>query len=151
MAPSSTGPSSSEASVTVDVHSLLSKLKCPTPSNLSRKRKIKSNSPKGLKRSKGTVAMEPLFLLPPELKNFPMNIYLCTWYLKSCFVRLVESMCKKSVLHQHIISAKHDSNKKVLAYKKAQDKTIADMLKKEKHPVGESLSDEVRVFRINPF
>lgn len=58
---------------------------------------------------------------------------------------------KKSVLLQHIKSAKHASGKKLKASKKVQDKNVADMLKKysaEKHPVGENLSDEVRVFRV---
>ena len=37
---SSPGPSNSEASVIVDVPNLFSKLKCPAPSDLSRKRKL---------------------------------------------------------------------------------------------------------------
>ena len=43
------------------------------------------------------------------------------------------------------------SSKKLLVSRKAQDETIADMLRKydkNKHPIGEGLSDEVRVFRI---
>ena len=52
---SSPGPSASEA---VDVPNLLSRLKCPAPSNLSKKRKLNSNPPKGLKSGKGSVTID---------------------------------------------------------------------------------------------
>ena len=45
----------------------------------------------------------------------------------------------------------HVNGKKLLASNHLQDRKITDMLKKydaEKHPVGENLPDEVRVFRI---
>ena len=38
---------------------LLEQLKCSTASDLARKRKISTNPPKKLKRSKGAVAAEP--------------------------------------------------------------------------------------------
>ena len=65
---SSPGPSSSEA---LDVHNLLSRLKCPAPSDLSRKRKLNSNPPKGLKSSKGSVAAEPSIPPSTRVKEFP--------------------------------------------------------------------------------
>ena len=47
------------------VRSLLDQLKCPTASELSRKRKIHSNPPtKGLKKGKGAVADEPHTVIP---------------------------------------------------------------------------------------
>ena len=46
----------------VSVPSLLDRLKCPTSSNLSRKRKIRTNPPKGKKRSKGGLQSPSLFL-----------------------------------------------------------------------------------------
>ena len=45
-----------EVTPSVSVHNLLDRLKCPKSSDLSRKRKIRSNPPKGKKRSKGAVA-----------------------------------------------------------------------------------------------
>ena len=42
----------------VDVPSLLSRLRCPAPSDLSRKRKLKSNPPKGVKHGKGAVTVQ---------------------------------------------------------------------------------------------
>ena len=55
------------------VRSLLDQLKCPTASELSRKRKIHSNPPpKGLKKGKGAVADEPHTVTPAiRLKEFP--------------------------------------------------------------------------------
>ena len=69
---SSSGPSSSE---TVDVPNLLSRLKCPASSDLSRKRKLKSNPPKGLWSGKGSVAVEPSIPPSTRVKEFP-NEYL---------------------------------------------------------------------------
>lgn len=145
-APAAGGPSTS---VAVDVPSLLSKLRSPAPSDLSRKRKLNTNPPKGLKRGKGAVAAEPS--VPPstrikEFANENLSVVSRKLFCEAC--REPVSV-KKSVLLQHIKSAKHASGKKLLASKKLQDKKITDMLKKydtEKHPVGENLSDEVRVF-----
>ena len=50
--------------VNVDVPSLLSWLRCPTSSELARKRKVKSNPPKGVKHGKGAVSVEPSVPLP---------------------------------------------------------------------------------------
>ncbi len=145
---SSSGPSSSE---TVDVPNLLSRLKCPASSDLSRKRKLKSNPPKGLRSGKGSVAVEPSIPPSTRVKEFPnehLSVVSRKLFCQAC--REPVSV-KKSVLQQHIRSAKHGSSKKLLVSRKAQDKTIADMLRKydkNKHPIGEGLSDEVRVFRI---
>ena len=38
---------------------LLDRLRSPTPADLSRKRKVPANPPKGLKKCSGTVASEP--------------------------------------------------------------------------------------------
>ena len=58
---------------------------------------------------------------------------------------------KKSVLIQHVKSVKHATGKERLASKQARERNIADMLRKydkDEHPIGESLSEEVRVYRI---
>lgn len=58
---SETEPDVSEESLPVDTNSLLNRLRCPQPSDLSRKRKVPSNPcPTGKKRSlRGKVAAEP--------------------------------------------------------------------------------------------
>ena len=58
---------------------------------------------------------------------------------------------KKSVLIQHFKSVKHATGKERLASKQARERNIADMLRKydkDEHPIGETLSEEVRVCRI---
>ena len=58
---------------------------------------------------------------------------------------------KKSVLIQHVKSVKHATGKECLASKQARERNIADMLRKydkDEHPIGETLSEEVRVYRI---
>ena len=58
---------------------------------------------------------------------------------------------KKSVLIQHVHSAKHATGKERLASKHARERNIADMLRKydkDEHPIGETLSEEIRVYRI---
>ncbi len=60
-----------EVTPSVSVHNLLDRLKCPKSSDLSRKRKIRSNPPKGKKRSKGAVATEPKSVAPSQrVKEF---------------------------------------------------------------------------------
>ncbi len=51
---------------------LLDQLKCPTASDLARKRKIVTNPPQKLKRSKGAIAAEPKKILPrTRITEFP--------------------------------------------------------------------------------
>ena len=55
------------------------------------------------------------------------------------------------MLNQHVKSSKHAAGKERLASKQARQRNIADMLvkyDKDKHPIGETLSEEVRVYRI---
>ena len=56
---------------TVSVLSLLSRLKSPTPSDLS----LKTNPPKGMKHGKGVVTAEPS-IHPTNHKSFPMKTFL---------------------------------------------------------------------------
>ena len=57
---------------------------------------------------------------------------------------------KNSVLIQHVKSVKHATGKERLASKQARVRSIADMLRKydkDEQPIGETLSEEVRVYR----
>ena len=71
--------------------SLLSKLKCPAPSDLSRKRKVKSNPPKGLKRGKGMIATEPSIPPSTRVKEFPNE------HLSVVSKKLFCQACRESV------------------------------------------------------
>ena len=58
---------------------------------------------------------------------------------------------KKSALIQHVTSVKHATGKERLASKQARERNIADMLRKynkDEHAIGETLSEEVRFYRI---
>ena len=58
---------------------------------------------------------------------------------------------KKSVISQHIKSAKHATGKACLAMKEKKERDIADMLVKYDstvHPVGETLLESVCVYRV---
>ena len=58
---------------------------------------------------------------------------------------------KKSVIDKHIKSTKHVSGKQKVDLKEKKEKDISEMLMnyvKQCHPVGENLSDPVRVYRV---
>ena len=55
-----------------EVASIVSRLRSPTPSDLSRKRKVPSNPPKGTKKGKGNVSSEPLNVsIADRVREFP--------------------------------------------------------------------------------
>ena len=54
------------------IASILNRLRSPTPSDLSRKRKVASNPPKGAKKGKGNVSSEPLNVsIADRVREFP--------------------------------------------------------------------------------
>ena len=64
------------SSASVDVPSLLDKLKSPTVSNLARKRIVKTNPPKGHKRCKGGVISEPHSISPSSrIREYPNEFF----------------------------------------------------------------------------
>ena len=59
--------------------------------------------------------------------------------------------CKKSSIETHIKTKKHEKGKERLKQKAATEMNIAQALRlfdKEQHPVGETLSESVRVYRV---
>ena len=59
--------------------------------------------------------------------------------------------CKKSSIETHIKTKKHEKGKERLKQKAATEMDIAQALRlfdKEQHPVGETLSESVRVYRV---
>ena len=149
--------SSSLSSVNTDdssteVATILNKLRCPAPSDLSRKRKISSNPPKGMKKGKGSASSEPSNVsISDRVREFPGE-HLCRNLGKLfCNACREPISVKKSVISQHIKSAKHEKGKARLARKEKREQSIAELLvdyDKATHPVGEGLSEEVRVYRV---
>ena len=136
-----------------DVQSLLEQLRSPASSTLARKRKVTKNTTlTGTKKGKGAVAAEPQSISPAtRVKEFPEES-LCVSHGKLFCRACRETLSvKKSVVTQHIRSAKHSRGKDSVAKREKRERDISDMLKrydKEVHPVGESLPDDVRVHRV---
>ena len=133
-----------------EVASFLSKLRSPAPSDLSRKRKISSNPPKEMKKGKGSASSEPSNVsISDRVREFPGE-HLCRNLGKLfCNACREPISVKKSVISQHIKSAKHERGKARLARKEEREQNIAELLgnyDKATHPVGEGLSEEVRVY-----
>ena len=131
-----------------EVASFLSKLRSPAPSDLSRKRKISSNPPKGMKEGKGSASSEPSNVsISDRVREFPGD-HLCRNLGKLfCNACREPISVKKSVISLHIKSAKHERGKAHLARKEEREQNIAELLgnyDKATHPVGE----EVRVYRV---
>ena len=131
----------------------MDKQKSPTSLDLARKRKLASNPPpNGVKRSKGIVNHEPRSVSASQrVREFAgehLFVLLGKLFCNACWETL---SVKKSVLIQHVKSVKHATGKERLASKQARERNIADMLRKcdkDEHPIGETPSEEVSVYRI---
>ena len=143
----------SESSQSTGKVTRLDKLKSRTSSDLARKRKLASNPPPtGMKQSKGIVHHEPQSVSASQrVREFTgenLSVLSGKLFCNACWETL---SVKKSVLIQHVKSAKHATGKERLASKHARERNIADMLRKydkDEHPIGETLSEEIRVYRI---
>jgi hypothetical protein len=132
--------------------SLLERLKRPKASELSRKRKIPCNPPKGLKKGKGIVSAEPQKVTASsrvsEFPNQNLSVVLGKLFCDACREHL---SLKKSVIYMYLKSAKHGSGVERLKSNEKKEQSIIKMLErydKQVHPVGEKLPDSVRVHRI---
>ena len=112
-----------------EVPSILSKLKSPALSDLSRKRKISSNPPKGTKKGKGRASSEPSNVsILDRVREFPGE-HLCRYSGKLfCNACREPISVKKSVISQHIKSSKHERGKARLARKEEKEQNIAELL-----------------------
>ena len=73
------------------------------------------------------------------------------YLLETYSVQLAESPCLKKSIKLHLDSQKHKTSKGKLFAKEAKQRNIAELLKiydKECHPKGETLPDNVRVYRV---
>ena len=91
------------SSASVDVPSLLDKLKSPTVSNLARKRIIKTNPPKGHKRCKGAVISEPHSISPSSrIREYPNEFFRSISGKLNFSAMLVGNISlKKSIIVRH--------------------------------------------------
>ena len=130
--------------------SLLQRLRSPLPSELARKRAIKTNPPVGAKRGKGRCSATPKTVsVGDRLKAYPEENFVSSNNRLFCSVCREVVALKKSVIELHISSQKHKRGKERLGTNVAREKSICESLKAYDvivHPVGENLPDEVSVY-----
>ena len=95
------------------VVSLLDRLRAPTTSELSRKRKVLSNPPKGKKRSSGSCGLKTKVNVHPSVRvsEFPgeeLSVSMGKLFCKACREQL---SVKQSSVKSHIKSVKHVNGK----------------------------------------
>ena len=143
-----------EESDTSGITSIFDKLRSPTPSDLSRKRKIQTNKPPvGKKRSKGGSTSSSLKSISPKdrVSEFDGEALTVSVGKLFCTACREELSMKKSVVSNHVSSAKHRAAKIRLDKKQQHEMDISDALQQYTegiHPKGEHLSDQTRVYRV---
>ena len=134
---------------------ILSVLRPPRSSELSRKRIIDRNPPRGKKRAKGpTRHSDPKSITPekrlvdPRFKDECLMVSNKKLFCRAC---REEISVKASIITNHIKSAKHMSSKSRLDKKQKKDVEIAEALKAydvAENPVGENLPEQHRLYRL---
>ena len=142
------GSNSSSSSV----RTILSQLRSPTSSELSRKRRVNKNPPKGKRRSYARGKSDPKNVTPQQrvkkLSNEPLTVSNNKLFCLACREEL---SVKSSVLNMHIQSRKHNMSKERLSSKEKVEKDIASALEKSKEvdcAKGDTLPTNQRVYRV---
>ena len=118
-------PETSEReAVSTETRTLLTVLRAPKASELSRKRKVASNPPSGKKTCQGTVASEPSNVsVHDPIKQFPDEPLTVNFsnklFCKACRETL---SLKKSIITAHIKSSKHSAGVIKLKTKKEKER-----------------------------
>ena len=153
-ATSSSIPTSDSESTISNTVSLLDRLKCPRPSELSRNRKVHCNPPppKGKKRSSGVRGLNDPHVPPSKrLSEFPNKQLVVSagrLFCRAC--REILSL-KRSTIESHVKSAKHVESKKAVEQRQVREKDIAEALQRHTevtHQKGETLPEEQRIHRV---
>ena len=146
---SSSGTQSRSSSVP-----LLDRLRSPGPSELSRKRKIRKNTPPvGKRQSKGRRSNAgPKSVMPSQrVAEFQGDMLTVSGGRLFCNACREELSTKWSVIVSHIKSEKHANGKAKLTKKCVHEKDIAQALLKyneDVHLEGETLPVEQQVYRV---
>ena len=131
--------------------SLLGKLRCPQPSDISRKRRVFVNPPCGKRRSAGHGNFDPKSVSPSQrvckFPNKQLSVSAGKLFCQAC---REEVSTKLSVLNGHIKTKKHADGIKRRHAKEAHKRDIAQALvvHDEPHPRGETLPTDQRVYRV---
>ena len=155
-----TGPTSTQAGPTSTGSEppLLDRLKAPARSELTRKRVIRKNlsasssSGRGCKK-RPCCSTNPKSVTPStRVREFTDEHFRVSAGVLFCGVCREELSTKRSIIANHIASAKHKHGKLKLGKRESREKDIAEALAKydkQEHPIGEMLSQDQRIYRIN--
>ena len=134
--------------------SLLSVLKVPTPSDLTRKRKIQCNQAGKHKKTRpsSSIKSEPKGVKPQNrVKKYPNDSLSVSHGKLFCIACREELSLKSSSLVNHLKSQKHKDGKERLKRKEARERDIAKKLNnynEETHMVSENIAEDTQVFRV---
>ena len=134
--------------------SLLSVLKAPTPSDLTRKRKLQCNQAGKRKKTRpsSSIKSEPKGVKPQNrVKKYPNDSLSVSHGKLFCIACREELSLKSSSLVNHLKSQKHKDGKERLKRKEARERDIAKKLNnynEETHMVSENIAEDTQVFRV---
>ena len=134
--------------------SLLSVLRAPRLSDLTRKRKTQTNPGKPRKKTlpSSSVRSEPKGVKPHDrLKKFPNEQLSISAGKLFCNACREELSLKSSSLSNHLKSQKHQDGKRRLQKKEACERDIAKQLavyNEDNCTVGETLTESTQIFRV---
>ena len=138
--------------------SLLDRLKAPMRSELTRKCVIRKNLSASLdhgnvSKKRPCCSTNPKSVTPiTRVREFPdehLRVYAGVLFCGLCREEL---STKRSIIANHVASAKHKRGKLKLGKRESRQKNIAEALAKydkQEHPRGETLSQDQRLYRIN--
>ena len=140
-------------SVSPVVTSLLERLRSPTPADISRPRKIKTNHPPtGKRRCRGALTSDPKNVSPRqrvlEFNEESLTVSRGHLFCQACREQV---SLKRSIISNHIRSSKHQKSKERLALRQAREVNLAESLAKhnsETHLRGETLPIDQQVYRV---
>ena len=136
----------------ITVRSLLTVLKAPKQSDLTRKRKVAVNLPIGKRKSvKGLASVKPL----QRTNEFPNKSLVVSKVVSNgklfCNSCREEVSLKKSIIKNHISSVKHVNGKLNVQAKDKRERDIAEALRdynSQCHLIGETLPIEQQTYRV---
>ena len=133
-------------------NNLLSRLCRPTAAEISGKRVVARNPPKGRKRARGPHSSDPKSVTPQQrLKKYPNECLTVSHGKLFCLACREELSTKSSVIVNHIKSVKHNSGKNALKSKQNKDLELVEALKSyegSENPHGEMPPDQQRLYRV---
>lgn len=117
-----------------NVISLLDKLRRPTPAEMARGRRLKTNKQPATgskRRCRGTTASDPKKVTPrqrvQEFSTEPFSVSNGYLFCKACREQI---STKRSIIANHIRSTKHACGKERLASKETRERNIMESLRK---------------------